>query len=125
MLIVISPLNPDPLYKQITDQIKDAIAKGTMKPGTKIPSIRGMAEELNISAITIKRAYADLESEGFIITRSGLGSFVADINIDKLKNEKLLEIKKELTRLTISAEKFGISRDEIADLLNNITEEES
>ena len=68
MFIVISPLNPDPMYKQVTDQIKDAIADGTLKPEAKLPSIREMSRELKISEITIKRAYADLENDGFIIT---------------------------------------------------------
>ena len=69
LFIVISPLNPDPMYRQITDQIKDAIAAGTLKPETKLPSIREISKELKISMITTKRAYADLENEGYILTR--------------------------------------------------------
>jgi GntR family transcriptional regulator len=117
MFIVLSPLNPDPMYKQITDQVKDAIASGKAAPETKLPSIREMASELNISAITIKRAYSDLENEGYIITRSGLGSFVADINLDKLRKEKLREIKKEMNVIIKSAEKFGISEDDIIKMI--------
>ena len=117
MFIVLSPLNPDPMYKQITDQVKDAIASGKAAPETKLPSIREMASELNISAITIKRAYSDLENEGYIITRSGLGSFVADINRDKLRKEKLREIKKEMNVIIKSAEKFGISEDDIIKMI--------
>ena len=79
MFIVISPLNPEPMYKQVTDQVKDAIAAGTLKLEDKLPSIREMSKELKISMITIKRAYSDLESEGYIFTRPGLGSFVAGI----------------------------------------------
>lgn len=117
MFIVLSPLNPDPMYKQITDQVKDAIASGKAAPETKLPSIREMASELNISAITIKRAYSDLENEGYIITRSGLGSFVADINRDKLRKEKLRAIKKEMNVIIKSAEKFGISEDDIIKMI--------
>jgi GntR family transcriptional regulator len=113
MFIVISALNPDPLYKQVTNQIKDAIANGSVEPNMKLPSIRAMSEELKISPITIKRAYTDLEKEGYIITRAGLGSFVADVNHDKLRAEKLAEISKEIDSLLIIARKFGISKDEI------------
>jgi GntR family transcriptional regulator len=113
MFIVISPLNPDPMYKQVTDQIKDAIASGTLRPETKLPSIREMAKELKISMITIKRAYTDLENEGYILTRSGLGSFVADINWDKFREEKLAEIRFEITKILHAAARFDISTEDI------------
>ncbi|MGD9346277.1 MAG: GntR family transcriptional regulator [Candidatus Aminicenantes bacterium] len=113
MFIAISPHNPDPMYKQVTDQIKDAIASGTLKPETKLPSIREMAKELKISMITIKRAYADLESEGYILTRSGMGSFVVDINRDKLREEKLAEIRSELTKILNAAARYGITPEDI------------
>jgi len=120
MFIVISPLNPDPMYKQVTDQVKDAIADGTLKPETKLPSIREMSKELKISPITIKRAYADLENEGFILTRSGLGSFVADINKDSLRSGKLDEITVELNKLVHASQKFNISVDDIIRIVKNI-----
>ena len=74
MFIVISNQNPAPLYKQVTDQIIDAITDGTLKPEDKLPSIREVAGELKISEITVKRAYTDLEKEGYIFTRAGMGS---------------------------------------------------
>lgn len=113
MFIVISPQNPDPMYKQVTDQIKNAIASGSLKPEAKLPSIREMAMELKISMITIKRAYADLESEGYILTRSGLGSFVADIDRDNLRAEKLAEIRLEITKIINAAARYDISADDI------------
>jgi len=113
MFIVISPQNPDPMYKQVTDQIKDAIASGTLKPETKLPSIREMARELKISMITIKRAYTDLENEGYILTRSGLGSFVVDINRDKLREEKLAEIRSELKKILHAAASYDITAEDI------------
>ncbi len=113
MFIVISPQNPDPMYKQVTDQIKDAIASGALLPETKLPSIREMAKELKISMITIKRAYADLENEGYILTRSGLGSYIADINRDTLRDEKLAEIRTELARILAAAARYDISADDI------------
>jgi len=103
MFIVVSPLNPDPMYKQIADQVKDAIASGGLQPETKLPSIREMSRELKISEITIKRAYSDLENEGFIITRSGLGSYIADINRDKLRQDKWQETRKDILKILKTA----------------------
>ena len=117
MFIVVSPLNPDPMYKQVTDQIKNAIAGGILKPEEKLPSIREMTRELGISEITIKRAYADLEHEGYIFTRSGLGSFVADVSKEKMKSEKLAEIRQELIKILKSGEKFDISSDDIIEAI--------
>ena len=113
MFIVVSPLNPDPMYKQVADQIKDAIASGMLKPEDKLPSIRELTRELGISEITIKRAYADLEHEGYIFTRSGMGSFMANVNKEKMKTEKLEEIRQELRKIIKSGEKFDISADDI------------
>ncbi len=122
LFIVVSPLNPDPMYKQITDQVKDAIASGKLQPETKLPSIREMSRELKISEITIKRAYSDLENEGFIITRSGLGSYVADINRDKLRQEKWQKIRKDILKILKTAEKFDISTGDIIVLVREIKE---
>ena len=117
MFIVVSPLNPDPMYKQVMDQIKDAIATGVLKPQSKLPSIREMSKELKISIITIKRAYAELENDEYIITRSGMGSFVADINRKKIREEKLLEMKGEIKKMLKTGEKFNISADDIVGLI--------
>jgi GntR family transcriptional regulator len=122
VFIVLSPLNPDPMYKQVTDQIKDAIAIRILKQGDKLPSIRELSLELKISIITTKRAYSDLENEGYIITRPGLGSFVADINKDKLREEKLTEISDTLLKILITAEKFNINQADIFALFKEIEE---
>ncbi len=122
LFIVVSHLNPDPMYKQIIDQVKDAIASGGLQPENKLPSIREMARELKISEITIKRAYSDLENEGFIITRSGLGSYVADINRDKLRQDKWQEIRKDILKILKTAERFDISAREIIALVKEIKE---
>jgi len=117
IFIVVSPLNPDPMYKQVADQIKDAIADGILKLEDKLPSIREMTRELGISEITIKRAYADLDHEGYIFSRSGLGSFVADVSKEKMRKEKLAEIRQELKKILKSAEKFNISTDDIVQTI--------
>ena len=123
MFIVISPQNPDPLYKQVMDQIKDAVADGALKPQERLPSIREMSKELNISEITIKRAYTDLEAEGFIYTRAGMGSFIVNIDKGRLRKEKLSEIRQDLKRLLKTAERSGISKEEIVRLLKDMQEE--
>ena len=120
MFIVISPLNPDPMYKQVTDQIKDAIADGTLKPEDRLPSIREMARELKISEITIKRAYADLENEGYILTRSGLGSFIADINRAKLRREKLVQARNEIRKILNTGKRFGIEPSDLVDIIQKL-----
>jgi GntR family transcriptional regulator len=122
VFIVLSPLNPDPMYMQVTDQIKDAIASETLKPGDKLPSIRELSLELKISIITTKRAYSDLENKGYIITRPGLGSFVADINTEKLREDKLTEISNTLLKIIKTSEKFNITQDDIFALIKEIEE---
>lgn len=122
LFIVVSHLNPDPMYKQITDQVKEAIASGGLQPEARLLSIREMARELKISEITIKRAYSDLENEGFIITRSGLGSYVANINRDKLRQGKWQEIQKDIMKICKTAERFNITAGELIALVKKIKE---
>jgi GntR family transcriptional regulator len=120
VFVVLSPTHPDPMYKQVTDQIKDAIASGDLKPNDRLPSVRELSEALNVSAITIKRAYQDLETDGFILTRAGMGSFVAPVERDALRERKLAEVQEELRRLVRSSAKFGISAGDIARLARQI-----
>ena len=122
MFIVLSPSSPDPMYKQVADQIKDAIASGDLKPNEKLPSIREMSDSLKISVITTKRAYLDLEKEGFTLTRAGLGTFVADVDRKILRQEKLNEYRTELTRILESGHKFGIGAKDIQQLIEEIEE---
>ena len=111
------------MYKQVTDQIKNAIAAGDLRPNDKLPSIRELAEALKISAITIKRAYLDLENEGYILTRAGLGSFVADIDRESLRKEKLAEFKTALKGILATGAKFGVKADDIVRLIREIRED--
>jgi GntR family transcriptional regulator len=124
VFIVISPSNPDPMHKQVTDQVKDAIARGTLMAGEKLPSIREMSRELSISPITIKRSYRDLEHEGYIVTRAGLGSFVADVDFGRLRSEKTEEIASELGRIMKMAAGYGISKAELRKMLKTLQEED-
>ncbi len=123
MFIALSQSNPDPMYKQITDQIKNAVATGELKPGDKLPSIRELAEGLKTSAITIKRAYLDLETEGYILTRAGMGSFVNEIDRERLRNEKLAEYRAALTGILATGAKFGIGAGDLVRLIREIQED--
>ncbi len=116
MFVVLSPGHPDPMYKQVADQIKDAIASGDLAPNDRLPSVRELSEALKVSAITIKRAYFDLETEGYIMTRAGLGSFVAPVERDAMRRRKLDELRGEITRIVRTAAKFGITVDDIVDV---------
>lgn len=122
MFIVLSPGSPDPMYKQVTDQIKDAIASGDLDPNERLPSVRELSEALKVSAITIKRAYADLENEGYIVTRAGLGSFVASLSRDTLRSRKLDELRGDVTRIVRTAARFGITREDIVHLMRQVEE---
>ena len=124
LFIVISHSNPDPMYKQVTDQIINAIAQGSLKPGEKLPSVRNMVQELNISAITVKRAYADLEQGGYILSRAGLGTFVLEVDKNQLKEEKMQEIKNHLLKILHTAQRYNISKSEIIALLKNMDNKE-
>ncbi|MEG0152875.1 MAG: GntR family transcriptional regulator, partial [Cellulosilyticaceae bacterium] len=96
MDIIISNQSIVPLYSQIMEQMKQLIITGILKPGEMTPSIRGLAKELKVSIITIKRAYEELEAEGFIETLPGKGTFVAAVNVDILREAKISQIEEKL-----------------------------
>lgn len=122
MLIAVSPESPHPMYRQVVDQIKEAIARGDVGAGERLPSIREMARDLNISVITVKRSYLDLERDGYVLTRAGLGTFVADVDLAKLRTDKLGQFKEELGRMLDAGRRFGISPGDVARLLEEMEE---
>ena len=115
----ISQTDARPMYLQIMEQIRARIAAGDWAAGKELPSIRALAAGLNVSVITVKRAYLDLESEGVIITRHGKGSFVADVNglAGELKEEQLDE---HLTAAAEIGRVLGLSEDELAARLRRV-----
>jgi GntR family transcriptional regulator len=115
----ISQTDARPMYLQIMEQIRQRIAAGDWPAGRELPSIRVLAAELQVSVITIKRAYLDLESEGVIVTRHGKGSFVADVNglAGELQEEKLDE---HLTAAAGIAKGLGLSDDDLAARLRRV-----
>lgn len=112
-----------PIYAQITRQIKEKILSGELTQGEALPSIRLLAKELRISVITTKRAYEDLEQEGFIYTQQGRGSFVAAQNPELLHEETLRRVEQHLQNALDEAAQGGITRDEVRTLLQLLMEE--
>ena len=117
MNIVISNSSDKPIYEQIAQQIKKMIISGELSPGDALPSIRFLAKELRISVITTKRAYSDLERDGFIETVTGKGSFVANQNLAFIREEQLRLAEEFLQKAVDIARSSDISWAELSELL--------
>lgn len=122
MQIYLSNSGQEPIYAQITRQIKQQILSGALRPGDALPSIRLLARELRISVITTKRAYEDLERDGFILTQQGRGSFVAEQNPALLREEHLKKVEDCLQGAVDAARLGGIGYDEVAETLHLLWE---
>lgn len=122
MDIIISNASNKPIYEQITSQMKSLILAGELAEGQQLPSIRALANDLRISVITTKRAYADLEAQGFIETVQGKGSFVAGGNMELLREERLKHIEGLLSQAANEARDAGIGRRELHDMLDLLAE---
>lgn len=118
MNIIISNSSDKPIYEQISSQIKNLIINGTLTEGEALPSMRLLAKELRISVITTKRAYEELELDGFIETVVGKGSFVARKNIEIIKEEKLRQVEEFIQKAVDTAKEVGISIDELREILD-------
>ena len=124
MDIIISNSSNKPIYEQITSQIKNLILNGSLKEGEALPSMRLLAKELRISVITTKRAYEDLERDGFIETVTGRGSFVAAKNLEFVKEEHLRMIEETLQQAVHLAQSAGISYEDLLDILRLLYQNE-
>lgn len=124
MKIIVSNVSDKPLYQQIKDQIKDQILSGEIGEGDMLPSIRSLANDLHVSILTTRRVYDELESEGFIITKAGKGSFVAPGNIELLKETKRHMVEVKLEEAWDTARSFKISKSELMEMMNLICDEE-
>ena len=122
MDIIISTSSGRPIYEQITDQIKSAIVTGQLTEGEQLPSIRALANSLRVSAITTKRAYADLEAAGLIETVQGKGTFVAGGNLELLGEERLRHIEELLSQAIEEAAAAGIGTDDLHDMIDALAE---
>lgn len=124
MKIVVSNSSGKPIYEQITTQIKNLILSGELQEGEALPSMRLLAKELRISVITTKRAYNDLEQDGFVETIPGKGSFVAAKNTSLLREEHLRRIEEHLAQAVSLARTGAITEQELRELLQLIYGEE-
>lgn len=123
MNIIISNTGDKPIYEQITGQIKNMVMNGQLKEGDALPSMRTLAKELRISVITTKRAYEDLERDGFITTIVGKGSFIKAADTRLIREEKLKQIEILLTEAISLAAQSGISRTEIEEMIDILYKE--
>lgn len=124
MDIIISNANKKPIYEQIASQIKNMIINGSLNEGDALPSMRALAQELRISVITTKRAYEELERDGFIETATGRGSFVAGKNLEFIREEQLRRAEEHLLKSVDIAKSSGITLEELTDILITLYEEE-
>ena len=113
MNIIISNSGEKPIYDQIYTQIRSAITKGEIKEGEALPSIRALARDLKISVITTKRAFDDLERDGFIVSVQGKGSFVAPFNADFVKEERRKELENCLMQARALADELKMKDEEV------------
>lgn len=123
MNIILSNSSKKPIYEQITDQMKVAILSGELRSGVPLPSMRTLANELRISVITTKRAFNDLEAEGYIESVQGKGSFVSAIDPETLKEFNLKKIEGDLQRSVEAAINSGISLEEMTSMLGILYKE--
>ena len=124
MNILISNSNNQPIYEQIYEQIKSAITSDELKSGDKLESIRNLAKDLRVSVITTKRAYEELEREGYIYTVSGKGSYVAVKNVELLREIQLKEIEGYMLKILQAAKTCSLTTDEMIEMFKVLSEEE-
>ncbi len=124
MNIIIATTSKEPLFQQIKDQIKQQIFSGKLHEGDALPSMRVLAKELQVSVITTKRAYEDLESEGFLVSSVGRGTFVAGQQLHVLKEWQIREIENEIEKIVQSSKSIGMTKQELIELMTLYFEED-
>ncbi len=122
MNIIINHSSMVPIYEQIVDTVKTQIRKGELKEDENLPSVRMLAKDLKISALTVKKAYDALEEEGFAITIHGKGTYITAANTELLLEEQKKEIEADLEKAVLKARRCGISDEELKNLLELILE---
>jgi GntR family transcriptional regulator len=119
----ISPATPGPLYEQLIFAVKREVATGRLKPGDALPSLRGLAADLMVSLITVKRAYEELERDGVIYSRQGLGAFVAEAGLEHVREEKTKAATAALRAAALAARAAGLSDAQLQSMLQKIIDE--
>lgn len=122
MRIIVNSTSMVPIYEQVSDQIKTLIRKGELKEDDNLPSVRTLSKELKISALTVKKAYDNLESEGFVITVHGKGTYVAATNSELLFEEQKKELEADLEAAILKGRRIGICDEDIRTLFELILE---
>ena len=122
MHIIINHSSMDPIYEQIVSQIKAEVISGSLPAGEALPSVRTLARELKISALTVKKAYDDLEAEGFTVTVHGKGTYVAATNAERLLEEQKKEVEADLEKAIQKARRCGISDEDLKDIFELLLE---
>ena len=117
MQIIISNSSKEPIYEQIYEQVKKQILKGELQEGQALPSMRQLAKDLHISVITTKRAYEELEKNGFIYSIVGKGSFVSEQNTEMIKERKMKVIEEKLSEAIQNSKEMGIGLTELKEML--------
>ncbi len=125
LTIVISNASDQPIYDQIYTQLKNSILTGQLSEGEALPSIRALAKELRISVITTKRAYDELERDGFIDMVAGKGCFVARRNMELLREENLRQIEEYMQRIAELAAVCGLTKQELLEMFRLLDGEET
>jgi len=125
MRILIANSSPDPIYEQIVRQVKTQIISGELAEGMALPSIRKLAQDLQISVITTKRAYDELEAEGFIDTVAGKGTYVAAQNAEFLREKRMKVVEEKLADAVKEARLAGLGAGQLSEMLRLLCEEES
>lgn len=123
MKLIINHSSMQPIYEQIEEQIKGKIMQGELEADTALPSVRGLARELKVSALTVKKAYDSLEQEGFIVTVHGKGSFVAFANQALMLEERRKEVEADLETAIRKGRSCGMTDSELRDLFQIVLEE--
>lgn len=124
MNIIISNSSGLPIYAQIAEQIKNQIINGTLQGGDALPSIRGLAKELQISVITTKRAYEELEKESFIETVSGKGTFVAMQSSELLKEKRMKILEQKMVEVIKEAKAIEVTLEEVVNMVEILYEDD-
>lgn len=123
MNLIINHTSMQPVYEQIVCQIKDKIMHGELIEETMLPSVRTLAKDIKVSALTVKKAYDQLEAEGFVVTVHGKGSFVACANQAQMLEEKKKEVESEFEQTIRKARSCGMEDSEIQELFEIVLED--
>ncbi|QQE77405.1 GntR family transcriptional regulator [Alicyclobacillus sp. SO9] len=120
MWLHVDPRSPQPMYQQVVDGVKSAVAKGILQPGDKLPAVRELSMELTLNHNTVAKAYQELERAGVIEVWRGRGTFIAASKVPADVNERKNELERELERILVEAHHLQMSEDEVEEMLRQV-----